>query len=312
MDRNTRWYRPIREKVEEWIWYYDHRPKSNYFENREEHDTFRSRHDRECMLTGGELKADMLFDLWTPLKETIIRLNDEETIQLVGDISRKYDFLREFVQYDCIEYLLPMNKSPVWALSMLFGLGMGRGNVFVLPDRKLKCARAKKPYYNYMPAFLLESFPGGTLADYWDSVDDYLQWIHREHLEMFFDGEISPENIRDLSGSGDVRVSRVPEGIYAMGRMLNRYCNVLMKREKIFRDLDGAPQDGLLYPWIQEMSEEEIDSMYRTDENLLWEREMREKDPDRARRANEKMDKFVANIEAKFPELLNIYSWAKD
>ena len=63
-----------------------------------------------------------------------------------------------------------------------------------------------------------------------------------------------------------------------MGRMINRYCNVLMKQEKIFRDLDRCPKDGILYPWIQEMSEEEIDSMYRTDENLLWEREMREKD----------------------------------
>lgn len=110
------------------------------------------------MLTGGELKADTLFNLWTPLKQTIIRLNDEETIQLVGDISRKYDFLREFVKYDNIEYLLPMDKMPVHSLSMLFGLGMGKGNVFVLPDRKLNYARAKKPYYDYMPAFYWNLF----------------------------------------------------------------------------------------------------------------------------------------------------------
>ncbi|MCM1235020.1 MAG: hypothetical protein NC489_33390 [Ruminococcus flavefaciens] len=231
-------YGPIRKKVEEWIWYDDNQPKSNYFVNREEHDAFRSRYDRDCMLTGGELKADTLFSLWTPLKQTILRLNDKETIQSVGDISRKYVFLREFIKDDNIEKLLPASESVVHHLSRLFELGMGRGNVFILPERQLNCARAQKPYYDYVPVFLMESFPGGAFADYWDSPEDYFQWIRREHLEMFFDGEIAPEHIRDLSGAGDVRISLAPEGINAMDYMLCSYIHVLMKREKIFKELD--------------------------------------------------------------------------
>lgn len=86
-------YEPIRKKVEEWLWYDENQPSGNYFANVEEHDRFRSLHDRDCMLTGGDLKADTLFSLWTPLRHTIVRLNDRETIRSVGDIAKKYVFL---------------------------------------------------------------------------------------------------------------------------------------------------------------------------------------------------------------------------
>lgn len=281
MNQNTMMYKhtygPIRAKVEEWIWYDDHQPKGDYFANIEEHDAFRSKYDRDCMLTGGELKADTLFSLWTPLKQTILRLNDKETIRSVGNISSKYAFLREFIKGDNIEKLLPMNESAVQHLSILFGLGMGRGNVFILPERRLNSARARKPYCDYVPVFLLEAFPGGAFADYWESLEDYVQWIRREHLEMFFDGKISPEHIRDLSGSGDVRNSFAPDGIQAMDRMLNNYIHVLMKREKIYRDQEGSSGEDRFFPKLQEMSEEEMDEMHRLDDMLI---RAREEDPD--------------------------------
>ncbi len=276
MNRNSGFYQhiygPIMKKVEEWIWYDDHQPKSNYFANREEHDTFRSRYDRDCVLTGGELKADTLFSLWLPLRHTITRLNDKEKIRSVGNISSKYDFLRELIKGDNMEKLLPINDPLVKHLSLLFGFGMCRGNVFILPDRQLNCARAQKPYWDYVPVFLLESFPGGAFAHYWDSREDYLQWIHREHLEMFFEGEISPEHIRDLSGAGDVRVSLAPDGVNAMDCMLSNYLHVLMKREKIFREempeymSENIFKGLLFYPWLQEMTEEEIDEFHRIDD----------------------------------------------
>ncbi|MCM1048535.1 MAG: hypothetical protein NC433_08925 [Clostridiales bacterium] len=295
MEKNTTLhnyiYGPIRRKVEEWIWYDDHQPKSNYFANREEHDAFRSKHDRDCMLTEGELKADTLFSLWTPLKQTIMRLNDKETIQAVGNISSKYVFLREFIKGDNIERLLPSDESTVQHLSMLFGLGMGRGNVFILPERQLNSARAQKPYYDYVPVFLLESFPGGAFADYWKSPEDYIKWIHSEHLEMLFDGEISPEHIRDLSGSGDVRVSFAPEGINALDRMLSSYVHVLMKREKIYRDLGNKPMDEPYFLSLQELSDEDIDGIYRIDISVAW---GREKDPE-----GKRMKEMSKQIEEK-------------
>ncbi len=265
-------YGPIMEKVREWIWYDDHQPKSNYFANREEHDAFRGQYDRDCALTGGELKADTLFSLWLPLRHTITRLNDKEKIRSVGNISRKYDFLRELIKGDNMEKLLPINNPLVQHLSLLFGFGMCRGNVFILPDRQLNCARAQKPYWDYVPVFLLESFPGGKFAHYWDGPEDYLQWIHREHLEMFFEGEISPEHIRDLSGAGDVRVSLAPDGVDAMDRMLNNYVYVLMKREKIYREempeYRGwiTPAGKPFYEGLQNLTGEEIDMMCSMDD----------------------------------------------
>lgn len=47
MNQITLWYKHtyglIRAKVEEWNWYGDHQPRSNYFANWEEHDAFRSK-----------------------------------------------------------------------------------------------------------------------------------------------------------------------------------------------------------------------------------------------------------------------------
>lgn len=227
-------YESIRRKVEEWLWYDENQPKGNYFANVEEHDRFRSLHDRDCMLTDGDLKADTLFSLWTPLRHTIMRLNDKETVGTVGDISKKYVFLREFIKGNNIEKLLPETESIVHKLSELFERGMGRENVFLLPERQLNCARARKPYYDYVPVMLFEAFPGGAFSEYWSSPEAYLQWIDEEHLEMFFEDAISLECIKDLSGSGDVHVSLAPGGVDSMERMLDNYIAVLKERRRYY------------------------------------------------------------------------------
>lgn len=227
-------YESIRRKVEEWLWYDENQPEGNYFANVEEHDRFRSLHDRDCVLTGGELRADTLFSLWMPLRHTITRLNDRGTILSVGDISKKYVFLREFIKGDNMEKLLPEAESIVRKLSELFELGMGRENVFLLPERQLNCARARKPYYDYVPVMLLEAFSGGAFSEYWNSPEAYRQWIEEEHMEVFFDGDVSPEHIKDLSGSGDIHISLAPEGVAPMERMLDNYIAVLKERKKYY------------------------------------------------------------------------------
>lgn len=96
-------------------------------------------------------------------------------------------------------------------------------SVFLLLERQLNCARAWKPYYDYVPVMLLEAFHGGAFSAYWSSPEAYLQWIHEEHMEMFFDGSVPREHVRDFSGSGDVHISLAPEGVEAMERMLDNY-----------------------------------------------------------------------------------------
>lgn len=223
-------YEPIIIKLNEWITYDENEPKVDYREAPELHDAYRREHDRDCILTDGNLHADTIFSLWLPLRNTIVCLNDADAIEEVGDIYDKMSFVRALVQDDNLEKLLPAKYMVVEKLSRLFELGMKRGNVMILPERWINSARGKKPYYDYMPVFLLESFPGGEFADAWNGLEDFIDWIYREYLEMFFDGEISPENICDLAGIGDLRVSRSTDGIIGMERLIDQYIEILRER----------------------------------------------------------------------------------
>ena len=227
-------YEPIRRKIEEWIDYDVHSPRVPYQGNEEVHDEYRRWHDRDCILVGGDLNADTMFSLWLPLRHTIVRINTPETVRSVGNIYRKYDFLKELIKADNLEKLLPEKMAVTFKLSTLFEFGMGRENVFILPDRQLNSMRGGEPYWDYVPAFLLASFSGGEFARYWKSPEEHLQWVEREHFQVFFDGDISPENIKDLSGAGDVRRSLAPDGIHPMERMLDNYISILQERRKYF------------------------------------------------------------------------------
>lgn len=253
-------YEPIRKKAEEWIWYDEHEPKSGYRENVAEHDEFRRKHDRDCVLTGGNLYADTIFSLWLPLRHTIVRINDREEIRKVGNMNSKYDFLRELVKGDNMERLLPTDEPATLKLSTLFEFGMGRENVFILPERWLNSARGMKPYYDYVPKFLKACFPGGEFARCWDGEEAFAEWIVRERFQMFFDGDIARENIMDLSGTGDIDVSLPPDGIEPMERMLDNYIEVLKERRRYFSE---------------EMGEEELNLILELDSrpNRKWEPE---------------------------------------
>lgn len=230
-------YEPIRKKIEEWIDYDTHKPAVPYRGNEKVHDEYRRWHDRDCILTGGDLNADTMFSLWRPLANTIIRLHGKGVIQ-----GGKYKFIHKLVTEDNMEKLLSVEQPIVEKLSLLFELGMGRENIFLLPDRKLNLVRGQKPYEDYMPVFLLESFGGGVFAHYWQNEEDYIQWIKREHLEMFFDGDIAPRNIKDLSGAGNIRKSFAPDGIQPMEHMIDNYIGILQERRKCFtaEELKGA------------------------------------------------------------------------
>lgn len=230
-------YEPIRRKIEEWIDYDVHSPNVPYQGNEKVHDEYRRWHDRDCVLTGGNLYADTMFSLWRPLANTIIRLNGGSVIH-----GGKYRFIRELLKEDNMEKLLPVEQQIVQKLSVLFELGLGRENVFLLPNRELNVARGRKPYEDYVPFFLLESFGDGVFAHYWNSPEEHLQWIEQEHFQVFFDGDISPENIKDLSGAGDIRKPLAPDGIQPMERMLDNYIRILQERRKLFtaEELENA------------------------------------------------------------------------
>ena len=127
-------------------------------------------------------------------------------------------------------------------LSKLFELGLGIENVFLLPDRNLNCARARRPYCDYMPVFLWESFPEGKFAYAWQNVDEYVAWIRKEKLHIFFDGEILPENVKDLSETRDIHIVFPDMNVDAMEKMIDNYISILEERRKCFmqKELEDA------------------------------------------------------------------------
>ena len=195
-------YEPIKMKIREWLAYDINEPKVPYSGNEKLFDEFRSNNDRDCVLTNGNLHADTMFSLWTPLKNAILRINSTDEIAAVGNINSKYAFLPALSKGDNLEKLLPEHMAITSKLSKLFELGLGVENVFLLPERNLNCARARRPYCDYMPVFLLESFPCGEFAYAWQNIEDYVSWVRKEKLHVFFDGEILPENVKDLSETG--------------------------------------------------------------------------------------------------------------
>ena len=227
-------YEPIRKKIKEWLYYEINEPKVWYRGNEKLFDAFRSCNDRDCVLTGGNFYADTIFSLWTPLKNTIIRINSEEEIAMVGNINSKYKFLPELEKGNNLEKLLPENMPITQKLSKLFELGLRVENAFILPDRKLNCSRAKLPYRDYMPVFLAEAFPGGEFAYAWENKEEYISWIKKEKLHVFFDGEISKDNIKDLAESGDIYNGIPDKSVDVMEKMIDNYISILEERRKCF------------------------------------------------------------------------------
>ncbi len=238
-------YKPIRSKIEEWIRYDDHKPAGEYYDNVEAHDEYRRWHDRDCVLTGGCLEADTMFSLWLPLRHTIVRINDMEVIRQVGNIYRKYDFLRELIKGNNLQKLLPASMPISVKLSTLFALGMGRENVLILPDRQLNSLRGKNLIGIMCRLFCRrlsrkESLPliGAVHRSIWNGSGGSI-------FRYFLTGDIALENIRDLSGSGDVKYSLAPEGVDGMERMLDHYIRILRERRKYFTEEELTAAGGM-------------------------------------------------------------------
>jgi hypothetical protein len=239
MRNNNKLFEPICTKLREWISYNENKPCSAYRENPAEHDDYRKTHDRDCVLTDGNLCADTIFSLWLPLRSTIRRINSPEVIEQVGNIQDKISFSRSLLRDGNLEKLLPPELPITHTLSELFHYGLGRENVMLLPQRYLNSARGKKPYWDYMPRFLYEIFPQGDFYSAFKEKGAVTAWIYSQHLEMLFYGEnVTRENIRDLAESGSVCCNLAPssedyqKSLDFQEKMLRNYVEILKKRKE--------------------------------------------------------------------------------
>ena len=145
-------YGPIIKKLDNWIEYMETYPKGmSYTDNKEIFDEHRRTHDLDCILSNGNLNADTIVSLWTPLKTVIYdnaSRNKEiyEVLELKAGntIYKKIDVLKKIKEN--IELILPENEPTTRLLTRLFILGQQSCNVMILPDRNMNSMRGRNPY----------------------------------------------------------------------------------------------------------------------------------------------------------------------
>lgn len=193
-------------------------------------EKYRKENDLDCILSNGNLNADTIITLWLPLRYVLDLEGSEKWIKAKAKENKKMKlktnkkFIKELKED--LNSFIP-NKELRLKLEKLFELGRSKANVMILPYRKWNSLRGKAPYYDYLPHFLYDLL----------KTEDELflraiyNWINREKLTVFFDGDIKKENIKDLAGTGNVW-SHKPQKINTI-LLIDNYIELLSKRQKI-------------------------------------------------------------------------------
>ena len=225
--------KPIKNKIQNWITYEENKPRIPYEQNCEVHHRYRSTHDLDCVLLGGDLRADNIISLWLPLRYCLVEINGYPTLNKYGNINKKIEFIKALNNID-LEKLLPPDNPLVKCLIELFELGQTEANMMLLPEIGINGKRGREPYYDYTPYFLYECFEGGDFSHHFTDDIALKQWIIEECLQPFFSQvngqyQIDKNHLLDLSGTNNIK-----DGVPAKGqkiKMIENYVSVLKKRK---------------------------------------------------------------------------------
>lgn len=198
-------------------------------------DEYRREHDLDCILTGGNLNADTIFSLWLPLRYTLNAYKCEQWEEWKAYEAKKLKAQKRGLK-DCSAFLKDLTenihiflppKHLTKLLSELFQLGQQRCNVMILPEgcRCWNKQRGCNPYWDYLPHFLYDLMN----TDDSISLSKLQSWLKQEHLEMFFEGSLTKDHLKDLAGTGSV-CRHAPKTINLEQLLLN-YIDILKKRK---------------------------------------------------------------------------------
>lgn len=245
---------PVKVKLKEWFVYDENKPKCSYQGNTIVHDIYRALNDSDCQLANGNLMADTIFPLWTPLKMSLqssqsypykLQGNKFYPYKLDSFISNSGNIINFLTDiHENLEIYLPRNE---WeSLYEFAALSLTRANVMILPHRDMQTRgiveynngnrETIEPFYEQMPRTLFECFDDGEFQNrtkgrnFFKSNADAINWIREEKLESFFDGEVKKENIKPLIkkvGTNEVCWLKEKEEI---DEMLYNFINILKSR----------------------------------------------------------------------------------
>jgi hypothetical protein len=194
------------------------------------YDEWRKKNDLDVVWLGGDLHADTIFSVWMPLKMCLQSLAGN-TFSRKG--SRGTPVKNQEDYDDIIENIipyLPRKDELVEELYQFAELASTKANVMRLPIRQMQIRG--KYYYDQMPKTLYECFEGGAFSKYFKSDDAVKEWVKTEKLEMFFNGDITRDNITPL-------ISRMESSEFEwlaksdeILEMLKQYNEILRERNK--------------------------------------------------------------------------------
>ena len=192
-------------------------------------DEYRKTHDLDCILTGGNLYADTLISLWLPLRYVLNYCGTAhwEKYRRTKNPKNNNEFLK--VLKNNLQTFIPDDEM-LSKLEKLFMLGRTRANVIILPYRRWNNIRGGDPYWEYFPHFLY---------DLMNTEDEHFlkavqEWIMREHLQLFFDGEINKDRILDLCGMGKPWSHNPGDDKFNVHRLIDNYISILDQRNTFF------------------------------------------------------------------------------
>ena len=199
----------------------------------EGYDKPRALSDLDCLYYDGDLNADTIFSVWTPIKFVLDCLNPKEKFYKYNKYGNPHKFL--FIVKDNLDTLLPRDKEVVQELYRFAELAETRANYFKWPITGINKQRYGDDF-DQMPPALYKCFPGGKYSSFFDNDAMVLfQWIEDQKLEDFFIGNsIEQKNIRPLISSMNANESKWLKDEIEILEMLKNYNSILQERSKYF------------------------------------------------------------------------------
>jgi hypothetical protein len=158
----------------------------------EAYNEWRKKYDLDVIHLNGDLCADTIFSIWMPLK-MCLQISATYPYSEHGNNEKPYKsnpYLPNIIKN--IDTYLPYNE---WEeLYKFVSIALTEANVMKLPEEKMQ-KRGK--FYDQMPKTLYECFEGGIFNGCFKDVQ-VEEWVSQQNLTMFFENNISRENIKPL------------------------------------------------------------------------------------------------------------------
>lgn len=198
----------------------------------------RAENDIDCLYFAGDLRADTIFSVWTPLKFVLDNLNPHERFYKTNryDNQNPHKFLLK-IKAD-IDRFLPKDNKMVQELYRFAELAEKRVNYIKWPKQGINGQRYDDDFDQIPPA-LYKCFPDSPdnkYCSYFNNDEiELLKWIRDEKLEpLFKNGSVKKENIKPLISIMKPYESKWLKDENEILEMLQNYNSILEERLKHF------------------------------------------------------------------------------